>query len=143
MQPVLLLLSQNFCNQPLMRFISFASNIGPAAAVPAGPAPSPLIGHACSKLKLLMCRCYHRKVGHHVLASCETVRHMKYWHTQRNTYVHVPIIHSEKVGFLGRARCGCLPHPVQDARPHQWLEGGGEGYLPCCKSERSCFDCIE
>ena len=37
-----LLLSQNFCNQPLMRFISFASNIGPAAAVPAGPAPAPL-----------------------------------------------------------------------------------------------------
>ena len=37
-----LLLSQNFCNQPLMRFISFASNIGPAAAVPAGPAPPPL-----------------------------------------------------------------------------------------------------
>ena len=36
-----LLLSQNFCNRPLMRFISFASNIGPAAAVPAGPAPSP------------------------------------------------------------------------------------------------------
>ena len=26
-----------------MRFISFASNIGPAAAVPAGPAPSPLV----------------------------------------------------------------------------------------------------
>ena len=25
-----------------MRFISFASNIGPAAAVPAGPAPTPL-----------------------------------------------------------------------------------------------------
>ena len=37
-----LLLSQNFCNRPLMRFIRFASNIGPAAAVPAGPAPSPL-----------------------------------------------------------------------------------------------------
>ena len=37
-----LLLSQNFCNWPLMRFISFASNIGPAAAVPAGPAPAPL-----------------------------------------------------------------------------------------------------
>ena len=37
-----LLLSQNFCNRPLMRFISFASNIGPAAAVPAGPAPVPL-----------------------------------------------------------------------------------------------------
>ena len=37
-----LLLSQNFCNQPLMRFISFASNIGPAAVVPAGPAPTPL-----------------------------------------------------------------------------------------------------
>ena len=37
-----LLLSQNFCNQPLMRFISFASNIGPAAAVPVGPAPAPL-----------------------------------------------------------------------------------------------------
>ena len=35
-----LLLSQNFCNRPLMRFISFASNIGPAAAVPAGPAPA-------------------------------------------------------------------------------------------------------
>ena len=35
-----LLLSQNFCNWPLMRFISFASNIGPAAAVPAGPAPA-------------------------------------------------------------------------------------------------------
>ena len=38
-----LLLSQNFCNLPLMRFISFASNIDPAAAVPAGPAPAPLI----------------------------------------------------------------------------------------------------
>ena len=38
-----LLLSQNFCNRPLMRFISFASNIGPAAAVPAGPAPAPLL----------------------------------------------------------------------------------------------------
>ena len=37
-----LLLSQNFCNQPLMRFISFASNIGPAAVVPAGLAPAPL-----------------------------------------------------------------------------------------------------
>ena len=38
------LLSQNFCNQPLlMRFISFASNIGPAAAVPAGPGPAPLL----------------------------------------------------------------------------------------------------
>ena len=37
-----LLLSQNFCNRPLMRFISFASNIGPAAAVPVGPAPAPL-----------------------------------------------------------------------------------------------------
>ena len=29
--------------RPLMRFISFASNIGPAAAVPAGPAPAPLV----------------------------------------------------------------------------------------------------
>ena len=37
-----LLLSQNFCNQHLMRFISFASNIGPTAVVPAGPAPAPL-----------------------------------------------------------------------------------------------------
>ena len=37
-----LLLSQNFRNRPLMRFINFASNIGPAAAVPAGPAPAPL-----------------------------------------------------------------------------------------------------
>ena len=26
-----------------MRFIRFASNIGPAAAVPAGPAPAPLL----------------------------------------------------------------------------------------------------
>ena len=41
-----LLLRQNFCNRPLMRFISFASNIGPAAMVPAGPALAPLvIGH--------------------------------------------------------------------------------------------------
>ena len=38
-----LLLSQNFCNRPLMKFICFASNIGPAAAVPAGPAPAPLV----------------------------------------------------------------------------------------------------
>ena len=38
-----LLLSQNFCNRPLMRFISFASNIGPMAAVPAGPALAPLL----------------------------------------------------------------------------------------------------
>ena len=37
-----LLLSQNFCNRALMRFISFASNIGTAAAVPAGPALAPL-----------------------------------------------------------------------------------------------------
>ena len=37
-----LLLSQNFCNQHLMRFMSFASNIGPTAAVPAGLAPAPL-----------------------------------------------------------------------------------------------------
>ena len=43
-----LLLSQNFCNRPLMRFISFASNIGPAATVPAGPAPVPLI---CNMVK--------------------------------------------------------------------------------------------
>ena len=39
---VKLLLSQNFCNRPLMRCIRFASNIGPAAAVPAGPGPAPL-----------------------------------------------------------------------------------------------------
>ena len=38
-----LLLSQNFCNWPLMRFIRFASNIGPTAAVPAGQAPAPLL----------------------------------------------------------------------------------------------------
>ena len=38
-----LLLSQNFCNQPLMRFISFASNIGPTAAVPAGLTSAPLV----------------------------------------------------------------------------------------------------
>ena len=30
-----LLLSQNFCKRPLMRFISLASNIGPAAVVSA------------------------------------------------------------------------------------------------------------
>ena len=42
-----LLLSQNFCNRPLMRFISFASNIGPAAAVLAGPAPAPLAQRGC------------------------------------------------------------------------------------------------
>ena len=41
-----LLLSRNFCNRPLMRFISFASNIGPVAAVPAGPAPAPLLVHS-------------------------------------------------------------------------------------------------
>ena len=38
-----LLLSQNFCNLPLMRFMSFASNIGTAATVPVGPAPAPLV----------------------------------------------------------------------------------------------------
>jgi len=38
-----LLLSQIFCNWPLMRFIRFASNIRPAAAVPAGPALAPLL----------------------------------------------------------------------------------------------------
>ena len=32
----------NCCNPSLIRFIGFASNIGPAAAVPAGPAPAPL-----------------------------------------------------------------------------------------------------
>ena len=37
-----LLLSQNFCDRLLMRFISFASNIGPAATVLAGAAPAPL-----------------------------------------------------------------------------------------------------
>ena len=45
-----LLQSQNFCNRPLMRFISFASNIGPAATVPAGPARAPL--HCKSLLSL-------------------------------------------------------------------------------------------
>ena len=39
-----LLLSQNFCNRPSMRFISFASDIGTAVAVPAGPAPRPCHG---------------------------------------------------------------------------------------------------
>ena len=45
-----LLLSQNFCNWPLMKFISFASNIGPAAVVPAGPAPAPLVYIVCTTL---------------------------------------------------------------------------------------------
>ena len=36
-----LLLSQNFCNRPLMRFITFASNIGPRPRY-LRPAPSPL-----------------------------------------------------------------------------------------------------
>ena len=44
-----LLLSQNFCNRPLMRFISFASNISPVAAVPAGPVPAPLCMHGLNR----------------------------------------------------------------------------------------------
>ena len=47
-----LLLSQNFCNRPLMRFISFASNIGPTAAVPTGPAPAPLANRLVSAFSL-------------------------------------------------------------------------------------------
>ena len=43
-----LLLSQNFCNRPLMWFISFASNIDPATAVPTGPAPTPLNSYSFS-----------------------------------------------------------------------------------------------
>ena len=42
-----LLPSQNFRNRPLMRFINFASNIGPAAAVPAEPAPASLPKREC------------------------------------------------------------------------------------------------
>ena len=49
-----LLLSQNFCNRPLMRFISFASNIGTAAAVPAGPAPVPLLADQYRSLCLAL-----------------------------------------------------------------------------------------
>ena len=37
-----LLLSWNFCNWPLMRFISIASNIGTAAVVTVGLALAPL-----------------------------------------------------------------------------------------------------
>ena len=48
-----LLLSQNFRNRPLMRFINFASNIGPAAAVPAGPALAPLVTHHHAQQHLL------------------------------------------------------------------------------------------
>ena len=71
-----LLLSQNFCNPPLMRFISFVSNIGPAAAVPAGPAPAPLtedldcmlqcpenesatLDNSESHIGLSLCRCHN------------------------------------------------------------------------------------
>ena len=57
-----LLLSQNFCNWPLMRFISFAFNIGPAAAVPAGPAPTPLHSHLVwlvFKGSIPTCGCFH------------------------------------------------------------------------------------
>ena len=49
-----LLLSQDFCNRPLMRFISFASNIGPAAVVPAGPAPAPLC--ICTFICIYVCK---------------------------------------------------------------------------------------
>ena len=38
-----LLPSHNFRNRPLMRFINFAFSIGPAAVVPVGPAPAPLV----------------------------------------------------------------------------------------------------
>ena len=54
-----LLLSQNFCNRPLMRFISFASNIGPAAAVPAGPAPAPLEGLSLRLCMYVLCICMY------------------------------------------------------------------------------------
>ena len=47
-----LLLSQNFCNRSLMRFVSFAPNIGPTAAVPVGPAPAPLD---------IMCKLFNRE----------------------------------------------------------------------------------
>ena len=52
-----LLLSQNYCNRPLMRFISFASNIGPTAAVPAGPAPVPLISKSKSIVSVVSFCC--------------------------------------------------------------------------------------
>ena len=48
------------------------------------------------------------------------------------------------------ARCSALGATMADpcGKPttpssHQWLEGGWEGYLSSCKSERSCFDCID
>ena len=50
-----LLLSQDFCNRPLMRFISFASNIGPAAAVPAGPSLVPRLPRSGTRT-LKLCR---------------------------------------------------------------------------------------
>ena len=53
-----LLLSQNFCNLPLMRFISFASNIGAAAAVPAGPAPAPLQHTVVPNFSKSLVHCY-------------------------------------------------------------------------------------
>ena len=60
---VKLLLSQNFCNRPLMRFISFASNIGPAAAVPAGPAPSPLLNSDIACVSILILNKLARKLS--------------------------------------------------------------------------------
>ena len=65
-----LLLSQNFCNRPLMRFISFASNIGPVAAVPAGPAPVPLNNNiSCDNLAewIMKSLCADRHHGGHLL----------------------------------------------------------------------------
>ena len=61
--PLKLLLSQNFCNWPLMRFISFASNIGPMATVPAGPAPAPLKGMHSTTLSIFMAAFLDLSIG--------------------------------------------------------------------------------
>ena len=82
-----LLLSQNFCNRPL--FISFASNIGPAAVVPAGPAPAPLMQYM-QYLELSNCynhpdfffKCFSNKHNSQTLpnVSWKSVKHKSVQH---------------------------------------------------------------
>ena len=55
---------QNFCNRHLMRFISFASNIGPTAAVPVRPVPAPLLCHMTQVLLKLRFTTMERLAGY-------------------------------------------------------------------------------